>query len=149
VSVARRIAAGHASSVITIGYPPFLGIFIGAGSSSSPQEQAQQQGPVNGGAGNTPACYTSNSDLSVPSTIAPVSSGTLVIGTVCGSAAAQAGMTGGAVITAVNGHAVGSPDDLANVLSRFHPGDTISATWVSPSGQRSTASLHLAAGPPQ
>jgi len=33
LSVARQIAAGHASSVITIGYPPFLGIFIGSGSS--------------------------------------------------------------------------------------------------------------------
>ena len=58
-------------------------------------------------------------------------------------------MTGGAVITAVNGKAVGSPDDLASILSRFHPGDTISVTWVSPSGQRTTRSLHLAAGPPQ
>jgi S1-C subfamily serine protease len=35
LSVARQIAAGHASSVITIGYPPFVGIFIGSGSSSS------------------------------------------------------------------------------------------------------------------
>jgi S1-C subfamily serine protease len=96
-----------------------------------------------------PACYTGNSDLSVPSAIAPVSSGTLIIGTICGSPAASAGMTGGAVITAVNGQAVGSPDDLSGILSRFHPGDTISLTWVSPSGQRTTSSLHLTAGPPQ
>src|SRR5271166_2491755 len=27
LSVARQIAAGHASSVITVGYPPFLGVF--------------------------------------------------------------------------------------------------------------------------
>ena len=148
LSVARQIAAGHASSVITIGYPPFMGIFIGAGSSSDPQEQAQEQGSTSG-AGNTPTCYTSNSDMGVPSAIAPVNSGTLIIGTVCGSAAAKAGMTGGAVITAVNGQAIGSPDDLAGVLSRFHPGDTISVTWVSPSGQRSTSSVQLAAGPPQ
>jgi S1-C subfamily serine protease len=150
LSVARQIAAGRASSVITIGYPPFVGIFIGSGSSSSPQTQAQQEGQQNGGAGeSTPACYTSNSDLSVPSAIAPVSSGTLIIGTICGSPAASAGMTGGAVITAVNGQAVGSPDDLAGILSRFRPGDTISVTWVSPSGQRTTSSLHLTAGPPQ
>ena len=85
----------------------------------------------------------------MPSAIAPVSSGTLIVGTICGSPAASAGMTGGAVITAVNGQAVGSPDDLTGILSRFHPGDTISVTWVSPSGQRSTSSLHLTAGPPQ
>ena len=152
LSVARQIAAGHASSTITIGYPPFVGIFISSGSASSPQAQAQQeeqQQNGSGGSGSSPACYTSNADLTVPSAIAPVSSGTLIIGTICGSPAASAGMTGGAVITAVNGQAVGSPDDLTGTLSRFHPGDTISVTWVSPSGQRSISSLHLTAGPPQ
>jgi S1-C subfamily serine protease len=154
LSVARQIAGGHASSTITIGYPPFVGIFISSGSASSPQAQAQQeeqqqQNGGSGGSGSSPACYTSNADLTVPSAIAPVSSGTLIIGTICGSPAASAGMTGGAVITAVNGQAVGSPDDLTGTLSRFHPGDTISVTWVSPSGQRSISSLHLTAGPPQ
>jgi S1-C subfamily serine protease len=149
LSVARQIAAGHASSAITIGYPPFMGILIGAGSAKSPQAQEQQQGQGATGSGNTPACSTSNADLTVPSAIAPVSSGALIDGTICGSPAAKAGMTGGAVITAVNGQPVGSPDDLASILSRFHPGDTISVTWVSPSGQRTTSSLHLTAGPPQ
>jgi S1-C subfamily serine protease len=151
LSVARQIAGGHASSTITIGYPPFVGIFIGSGSSSSPQAQAQQEEQQQNadGSGSSPACYTSNADLTVPSVIAPVSSGTLIVGTICGSPAASAGMTAGAVITAVNGQAVGSPDDLTGILSRFHPGDTISVTWVSPSGQRSTSSLHLTAGPPQ
>src|SRR6516225_6855773 len=153
LAVARQIAGGHASSTVTIGYPPFVGIFTGSGSDSSPQAQAQQEqqqnGGFSGGSGNTPQCYTSNSGLTVPSTIAPASSGALIIGTICGSPAASAGMTGGAVITAVNGQAVGSPDDLAGILSRFHPGDTISVTWVSPPGQRTTSSLHLTAGPPQ
>jgi len=148
LSVARQIAAGHASSIITIGYPPFVGIFTGSGSSSSPQAQ-QQQEQQNGGFGSSQACYTSNADLTVPSAIAPVSSGTVVLGTICGSPAASAGMTGGAVITAVNGQAAGSPGDLTGILSRFHPGEVISVTWVSPSGQRTTSSLHLAAGPPQ
>ena len=149
LSVARQIAAGHASSVITIGYPPFIGIFIGSGSAKSPQAQARQQGQGASGSGNSSACHTSNADLTMPSAVAPVSSGTLIEGTICGSPAAKAGMTGGAVITAVNGQPVGSPDDLASILSRFHPGDTISVTWVSPSGQRTTSSLHLTAGPPQ
>jgi S1-C subfamily serine protease len=150
LSVARRIAAGQASSTITIGYPPFLGIFIGSGPESNPQAQAQQQAQQqqNGFSGSQ-ACYTSNANLTVPSTVAPVNSGTLIVGTICGSPAAQAGMTGGAVITAVNGQAVGSPDDLSRVLARFHPADTISVTWVSPSGQRTTSGLRLTAGPPQ
>jgi S1-C subfamily serine protease len=149
LSVARQIAAGHASSTITIGYPPFAGLFTGSGSDSSPQAQARQQGGGFSGIGNTPRCYTSNSGLSVPSAIAPASSGALIIGTICGSPAAAAGLTGGAVITAVNGQAVSSPDDLTGTLSRFHPGDTVSVTWVSPAGQQTTSRLHLAAGPPQ
>jgi len=149
LSIARQIAGGQASPVITIGYPPFMGIFIASGSSSSPQAQQQQEEQQNGGFGSSQACYTSNADVTVPSAIASVGSGTLIIGTICGSPAASAGMTGGAVITAVNGQAVGSPDDLSGILSRFHPGDTISVTWVSPSGQRTTSSMDLAAGPPQ
>ena len=136
LSVARQIAGGHASSAITIGYPPFMGIFIGSGSSSNPQAQAQQQ--ASGGSGSPPACSTSNTDLVAPPQVAPVSSGTLIVGTI-----------GGAVITAVTGTAVGSPDDLASILARFHPGEEISVTWVSPSGHRMTSRLHLAAGPPQ
>ena len=152
LSVARQIAAGHATALITVGYPPFLGIFIGSGSSSNPQTQAQEQEQQNGGSGgsgSTQRCYSSNADLTTPSVIAPVSSGTLIDGTICGSPAASVGMTGGAVITAVNGQAVGSPDDFAKLMTRFHPGDTISVTWVGPSGQRTTSSLHLTAGPPQ
>jgi S1-C subfamily serine protease len=149
LSVARQIATGHASSAITIGYPPFMGIFIGSGSATSPQAQALQQGQGASGSGSTPACSTSNADLIVPPVIAPVSSGALIDGTICGSPAARAGMTGGAVITAANGQPVGSPDDLAGVLSRFHPGGTIAVTWVSPSGQRTTSNLHLTDGPPQ
>jgi len=149
LSVARQIAGGHASSVIAIGYPPFMGIFVGSGSSSSPQAQQEQQEQQNGGFGSSQACYTSNADVTVPSAIAPVESGTLILGTICGSPAASAGMTGGAVITAVNGQAIGSPDDLTSILARSHPGETISVTWVSPSGHRSTSRLQLAAGPPQ
>ena len=137
LSVARQIAAGHASSAITIGYPPFAGVFIGSGPDRSPQAQAQQEEQQNGGIGSNgsaPRCYIRNSNLIVPSSIAPVSSGALIIGTICGGPAAAAGMTGGAVITTVNGQAVGSPDDLTGILSRFHPGEVISVTWVSPSG---------------
>jgi S1-C subfamily serine protease len=159
LSIARQIAAGHASSTIAIGYPSFIGIFIGSGSSSNPQTQAQQQeqeqqsgfGGFNGFGtpGSTPSCYPSDADLTVPSAIAPVNSGSLVDGTICWSPAASADITGGSVITAVNGQAVGSPDELTSILAKFRPGDTISVTWVSPSGQRTTSSLHLAAGPPQ
>lgn len=168
LSVARQIAAGRASPAVTIGYPPFIGIFLAPGSERSPlaQAQVQQQNglggvpgfggfpgfpgfPGSGGSGATPACYTSNAGLAVPSAIAPVRAGALVDGTICGSPAATAGLTGGSVITAVNGRTVLSPDDLTGIVARLRPGATISVAWVSPSGRHLTSSLRLAAGPPQ
>jgi S1-C subfamily serine protease len=170
LSVAREIAAGDASSTISIGYPPFIGIYVGQGASSDPKQQAAAQQQNNGGfgggngfggngsSGNGPgngpgngqgqSCYTSDSNLPVPDTIAPVSSGTLVVGAICGSPAATAGMTAGSVITSVNGQAIGAPQTVHNALSKFRPGDTVSLTWVTPSGQHKTANMTLTEGPP-
>jgi S1-C subfamily serine protease len=167
LSVARQITEGHASSTIVVGYPPFIGIYVGKGTDSSPQDQASQQqqqqqqnngsggfggfgnGFGNGnGNGGSASCYTSDANLSVPSTIASVNSGTLVIGTICNSPATAAGLTAGSVITGVNGQTVGSPQSLAGILSKLRPGDTVSVTWVTPSGQHKTGDLALTAGPP-
>ncbi len=156
LSVARQIAAGQASSIISIGYPPFIGIYVGQGTSSDPQQQAAAQQQQNNGFGGfgdgngsgSQSCYTNDSNLPVPSTIAPVSSGTLVVGTICASPAATAGVTAGSVVTAVNGQAVGAPPSLHSKLAQFRPGDTVSLTWVTPSGQRKTGTLTLTAGPP-
>jgi S1-C subfamily serine protease len=160
LSVARQIAAGHATSAITIGYPPFMGVYIATGSDSNPQDQAAQQngnGTGFGFGGNGfgfggnggQSCYSSGRDLAAPSTIAQVNSGTLIIGIICNGPAAAAGMTAGSVITSVNGQAIGSPASLTGVVSRYHPGQVISVTWVSPSDQQSTSNLTLGAGPPQ
>jgi S1-C subfamily serine protease len=156
LAVARQITQDQASSTVSIGYPPFMGIFIGQGSNSSPQAQAEAAGGggqnpfggFNGNGNGSQSCYTSNRGVGAPQNIANVNSGTLILGTICGGPADAAGITAGSVITAVNGQAVGSPASLTSVVSRYHPGDTISVTWVSPSGQRSTSSLKLTAGPP-
>ena len=162
LAVARQIAQGQASSTVSIGYPPFMGIYIGQGSNSDPQAQAQQQNGSfggNGAGGNgfggngfggngNQSCATSSGNLGPVDNIANVSSGTLILGTICGSPAAAVGMTAGSVITAVNGQAIGSPDSLTGVVSKFRPGDTISVTWVSPSGQHTTSTIKLTEGPP-
>jgi S1-C subfamily serine protease len=157
LSVASQIAAGQASSTLTIGYPPFIGVYIAQGSDSNPQDQAQSQG---GGFGNFGGnfggfggngngnCYTSDRNLTTPTSIANVSSGTLILGVICDSPAESAGITAGSVITAVNGQAIGAPNDLTSVVSKYRPGTTISVTWVSPSGKQTTSSLKLTAGPP-
>ena len=173
LAIVQEIRAGQASSTVTIGYPPFMGIYIAQGSDSNPQDQVNQQVPGNGyggygggfggggyggggfgggfgGSGNgSTGCYTSDAGLTAPSTIAPVSSGTLILGVICGSPAAGAGMSAGSVITAVNGQAIGSPNDLTSVVSKYAIGTTIAVTWVSPSGQHTTSSIHLTSGPPQ
>ncbi|MBO0821888.1 MAG: trypsin-like peptidase domain-containing protein [Nocardiopsaceae bacterium] len=164
LSVARQIASGHASPTIQIGYPPFIGVFIASGSNPDPKQQAAKQqqagngnpfgGGAGGGSGNgfgpqQPSCYTSNANLQIPQNIAPASSGTLVDGVICGSPAAQAGLTGGAVITAVNGQQAGAPQHLSAILAKLKPGQTAAITWVSPQGKQTTSSLHLVQGPPQ
>ena len=83
----------------------------------------------------------------MPAQIAPATSGTLVDGVICGSPAAADGITGGAVITAVNGQAAGAPSNLTGILARYRSGDTITLTWASPSGRTATSSIRLAAGP--
>jgi S1-C subfamily serine protease len=164
LSVAKEIAAGHASSTITIGYPPFIGIYVGAGTSSDPQQQAEDQQQQNGGFGGGgfgggsggngsgngggQSCYSDNANLPIPTTIAPVNSGTLVVGTICSSPAATAGLTAGSVITSVNGTTIGAPQTVHNALAKSHPGDSVSLTWVTPSGQHKTASMTLTQGPP-
>jgi S1-C subfamily serine protease len=170
-AVASQITAGDASSTIVIGYPPFIGIYIGQGTDSSPTAQAQQEqsglggggfggsggggfggsgGSGFGGSGNggNASCYSSNASLTVPQTIASVNSGTLVLGTICGSPADSAGLTAGSVITSVDGQTVGSPASLTGVVSKSRPGAHISLTWVTPSGQTKTDTLTLTAGPP-
>jgi S1-C subfamily serine protease len=152
LSVARQIAAGQASDKISIGYPPFIGIYVGPGTSSDPQEQASEQSQHDNGfggfGGNSQSCYTNDSNLPVPSSIAPVNTGTLVVGAICGGPAAAAGLTAGSVITSVNGTAIGAPPTVHNALAKFHPGDSVSVTWVTPSGQHKTASMTLTQGPP-
>ena len=88
-----------------------------------------------------------NAQASVPNRIAPVSSGTLVSGVLCGTPVDPAGMTAGAVITSINGQPIGSPASLTRNLSQYHPGTTVSVQWVSPNGQHHTSSMTLAPGP--
>ena len=77
-----------------------------------------------------------------------MSSGTLVVGTICSGPAAAAGMAAGSVITSLNGQTVGAPQSLHTQLTKYRPGNTVSLTWVTPSGQHRTANVTLTAGPP-
>jgi S1-C subfamily serine protease len=157
--IAHLIAQGKGSSTIQIGQPAFLGIAIASdpqsnapSSAGSPSQQLRQlqqiaQGNFTGGINSSGRCLASESANPVPHSIAPAKSGTLIAGVFCNAPAATAGAAAGDVITAVNGHSVSSPASLRQVMHQYHPGTTVSLTWVGLNGQQQTGSLKLAAGP--
>ena len=157
LSIAREIIAGKASSTIKIGASGFMGVLVPSGSASSassPQQQQQLQAQSQGstGFGGQPGgvqCMTNDQNAGVPQTIAPASSGTLILGVLCNTPADAGGLGAGDVITAVNGSAVSSPDSLTSILSAYRPGTTISVSWEDTSGGQHTSRLDLISAPPQ
>jgi S1-C subfamily serine protease len=157
LTVAHQMAAGHGSAKIRIGQPAFMGIAVASSSSSaassndSPQQQLQQlnqtAGRFGGGIDSNGRCLSNGGGNPVPGSIAPASTGTLIAGAFCNAPADDAGLTGGDVILAINRQAVGAPTSLTNLLARYHPGDTVSVTWMDTSGQRHTSSVTLITGP--
>jgi S1-C subfamily serine protease len=73
--------------------------------------------------------------------------GVAIAGTLSGSPAANAGLVAGDEITAVGGQSVSTPEDISAALVKYHPGDSISISWVDQSGQSHTATVTLANGP--
>ena len=166
LSVADQIAAGQASATVQFGLPGFLGVLVPQSNSTSPAQQASQQrqqtqqqeqpggGPpgTGGGTGNgqSPpgaACTNDDADTTVPSSVAPASTGALVDGVLCGTAAATAGLASGDVITAVNTHAVTTPGSLTAMMAGFRPGTKVTLSWQTVSGQQKTGTLTLGAAP--
>ena len=152
LGIARQMAAGHGSATIRIGQPPFMGVEVGrtASAAASPQQQFRQLRRVAvqfGAVNSTGTCLPNNTVNPLPRQAAPASSGTLIAGVLCGTPARAAGLTGGDVITGVDGHSITGPDSLTNFLARYHPGQTISVTWMDLNGGQHTSSLTLINGP--
>src|SRR4051794_5234818 len=75
--------------------------------------------------------------------------GATIVGLVPGGPAAAAGLAPGDLITAIAGRAVTGPSDIQPIILAHKPGDKITVTYTDASGQRRTASITLAIGPPQ
>jgi S1-C subfamily serine protease len=121
-SIAAQITAGQASTTVHVGSTAFLGVQIGQASSG--------YGPGFGN-GN-------------PST----TSGVQISGTVSGSPAAQAGLTGGDVITGVAGHGVTTQAGLQAVMvNDVRPGEQVTLQYTDPSGTQHSVSVVLTTGP--
>jgi S1-C subfamily serine protease len=162
MTIARQIISGKSSSTVRIGSVGFLGVVVtgGAGNKDSAltspsaqrqqEEKNEQQTGGFGGFGGQPSagCLTNDNVASVPTSIAPVGSGTLILGALCNTPAATVGMTPGDVITSVNGKTVSSPASLVTVLSVLKAGQTVKVVWVTPSGSTVDRTMMLAAAPP-
>jgi S1-C subfamily serine protease len=65
-----------------------------------------------------------------------------------GSPAEQSGLTTGDVIVSLDAATVDSLATLTSLLAAHHPGDSVQLAWIDPAGQQHTATVQLAAGPP-
>jgi S1-C subfamily serine protease len=125
ISIANQIAAGHASTTVHIGLGVFLGVSVA--SADNPNGCLSNGGFGGGGFGNTP----------------PVNSGALICQVYPGTPAQASGLTGGDVITSVNGQTVTSSDGLTSLMAGDHPGDQLSVGYVDASGARHQTSVTL------
>ncbi|MEA4943338.1 MAG: trypsin-like peptidase domain-containing protein [Propionicimonas sp.] len=71
----------------------------------------------------------------------------LVVGVVDGSAADQAGVTPGSVLTQFNGKQLSSYSALTTAMSKLSPGDTATIGWTDQTGATQTATVTLGRAP--
>ena len=75
--------------------------------------------------------------------------GVLLDGVRAGAPAARAGLGRGDVLLSLNGNVLRSSSQLVALLLRFRPGDAVRLVWMDTLGQRQSATVTLASGPPQ
>ncbi len=120
ISLVHQIESGQGSATVHIGPTAFLGVFISGRS---------QSGGGYGGYGSG-------------------ISGAPIAGVATGGAAEAAGLTGGDVITSLDGQTVDSAASLTKLIIGMKPGQSLSIGWVDPAGQSHTATVTLGTGPP-
>ena len=144
VSIAQQIESGTTTADVHIGATAFLGLEVGSSSSDSPSSGSNGFGGFGGSNGsNGFGGFGGQSGQGSQGS----TSGVSVAGTVSGSPAANAGLTEGDTITAIGGQSVNSAEDVAHTLVKYHPGNSVSVTWVDQSGQSHTTTVTLASGP--
>ena len=146
----RQIILGRATPGITLGVGGFLGVIIPSTTAPSPRAQAAEERSL----GTNPAdsasqigCLPTEAGAGVPDSVAPVDSGALVDGVLCGTGAEAAGISAGDVIVTADGRAVSSPDGLTAIVSACRPGSEVEITWVSPKGATRASRVRLDAAP--
>jgi S1-C subfamily serine protease len=146
----RQITGRQPGQGISLGVDGFLGVIVGSGTARSPAVQQAQERSVVAGAANrssSPGCVLTQEDVTTPARIAPVAAGALVVGVLCDTGAATAGIAAGDVITTADGHQVQSPAALTAIVAGCRPGTVVPVTWVSTAGLARTARIRLSPAP--
>jgi S1-C subfamily serine protease len=123
ISTGKQIQSGHGSATVHIGPTAFLGVVV-----ASP-------GSGFGGFGGFGDGSTT-------------SSGVQIVRVAGGQPAQKAGLSAGAVITAIDGRSVDSPSTLSSIMLGHHPGDSVQLQWSDGSGTAHTTKVQLGSGPP-
>ncbi|QHC72426.1 trypsin-like peptidase domain-containing protein [Rathayibacter sp. VKM Ac-2805] len=118
LDIVTTIEAGADTATVEIGYPAFLGVSLSSGT-ASPTSRA----------------------------LATTASGAVIGGVVEGGPAAQAGLEAGDVVTAVDGVAVASADQLSASLAQREPGESVTISWTDSAGAARSAQVVLVEGP--
>lgn len=121
ITITSEIHAGQASATVHLGLVGFLGVNV------TDAATAAKCVTGSGFGGVSPA----------------VSSGALICSVYNGTPADSAGLTGGDVITSVNGKAIGTADALTSVMSGDRPGSQLTITYVDQTGTERSASVTL------
>jgi S1-C subfamily serine protease len=146
----RQIVSGRRGPGIVLGVGGFLGVIVPSTAAPSPRAQAAQEQTLGTDAADSApriGCLPTEAGAGVPASVAPVNSGALVDGVLCGTAADAAGLTAGDVIITADGRAVSSPDALTAIINGCRPGSVVEVTWVSPAGATQTSPVRLDPAP--
>ena len=170
LAVARQITAGRPGPGISFGTGTFLGVLVVAGAQPDPQPAllsgvaggasepvraiaapertggipGKGAGPVASGEG---PCLDTESEAVMPDRVAPIRSGALVVGVLCGTPAAASGLTAGDVIVRAAGRTVPSPDALGSIVAGCEPGTELLVTWVDLGGSTRDTLIRVASAP--
>ncbi len=153
LSIARKIAAGKASSSIVIGTPGFLGLELGSPTAgTSPGDNGFGGNGFGGNGFGWPGGSSSGEGFGTAySTASPTAttstSGLTVVGVVQNSPAATAGIVAGDTITSLNGTAVTTEKALTAILDQTHGGDRVTVGWTDSAGTSQHATVTLIDGP--
>ncbi|WP_329586524.1 S1C family serine protease [Kitasatospora sp. NBC_01250] len=128
--IAHQITASKSSTAVHIGPTAFLGLEVSSGS-------ANGRGGGNGAGNNGGNGSANGSD----------NGAVMVAGVIAGSPAAQAGITQGDEVTAVDGHTLSGPDSLTDLMVGQTPGKQVSVQWLDTDGTQHSTTLTLATGP--